>query len=122
MGRCIGILSNLWDDVVAIWNTVSDWFRTNVSDPIINLFNNVWTDVSGFFSSLWEDIKSIWESVGTWFQTTIIDPLVSAWQTATESIKGFFDNIWSSIKEGARTAINWVISKLNGFLSGIVGV
>jgi len=29
--------------------------------------------------------------------------------------------MWDGVKDGAKIAINWVIEKINGFLSGIVG-
>lgn len=116
-----GFFSDLWEDIKEIWNIVSDWFKEHVTDPVVEWFKGVWTDVSGFFGNLWTDIKTVWETVSGWFQQNVIDPVVTAWDTATTKIGEFFTNMWDGVKDGAKIAINWVIEKINGFLSGIVG-
>jgi len=116
-----GFFSDLWEDIKAIWNIVSDWFKEHVTDPVVEWFKGVWTDVSGFFGNLWTDIKTVWETVSGWFQQNVIDPVTTAWDTATTKIGEFFTNMWDGVKDGAKIAINWVIEKINGFLSGIVG-
>ena len=116
-----GFFSDLWEDVKEIWNIVSDWFKEHVTDPVVEWFKGAWDDVSGFFGNLWTDIKTVWETVSGWFQQNVIDPVVTAWDTATTKIGEFFTNMWDGVKDGAKIAINWVIEKINGFLSGIVG-
>lgn len=104
------IFHNLWLLVKYVWDKASSWFKEKVIDPIVE-----------FFKGLWEDIKEVWEPVAAWFQNNVIDPVVTAWDTAIAKIGEFFSGMWEGVKEGAKTAINWVIEKLNGFLSGIVG-
>lgn len=104
------IFYDLWLLVKYVWGKASSWFKENVIDPIVK-----------FFKGLWEDIKEVWEPVATWFQNNVIDPVVAAWDVAISKIGEFFSSMWEGVKNGAKTAINWVIEKLNGFLSGIVG-
>lgn len=102
------IFYDLWLLVKYVWKKVASWFKENVIDPIIK-----------FFKELWEDIKSIWGPVFSWFKDNVIDPIVTAWDTAISKIGEFFSSMWDGVKEGAKSAINWVIEKLNGFLNGI---
>lgn len=104
------IFYDLWLLVEYVWGKASSWFKEKVIDPIVK-----------FFKGLWEDIQDVWKPVATWFQNSIIDPIVTAWDTAISKIGEFFSNMWDGVKNGAKTALNWVIEKLNGFLSGIVG-
>ena len=104
-----GFFTNLWNDIKSVWSTVSNWFNTNVIQP-----------VSGFFSGLWNGIKSVWEKVSGWFDTHVISPVRNAFKTVTDKISGFFSNLWSGIKNAAASAINWVISKIEGGINGII--
>ena len=116
-----GFFSDLWEDIKEIWNVVATWFQENVTGPVSTWFRGVWEDVSTYFSNLWTDIQTVWTTVATWFQENVIDPVTTAWDTATTKIGEFFTNMWDGVKDGAKIAINWVIEKINGFLSGIVG-
>ena len=103
------IFYDLWLLVKYLWEKVATWFKENVIDPVVE-----------FFKGLWEDIQAVFEPVLAWFGEHVIDPLVTAWDTAISKIGEFFGNMWDGVKDGAKAAINWVIDKLNGFLSGIV--
>ena len=115
-----GFFSDLWEDIKEIWNVVSTWFNDNVVEPVKDWFRQAWLDIEGFFSTAWTNIQNVWTTVSTWFQQKVIDPVVTAWDTATAKIGEFFTNMWDGVKDAAKIALNWVIGKINGFLSNIV--
>lgn len=94
----VGFFQQLWQDIQNIWNSVSTWFNTNVVQPVVGFFRQAWQDISGFFTQLWADIKSVWNTVSTWFNTTIVQPVVGFFRQAWQDIKGFFTQLWADIK------------------------
>ena len=87
---------NLWTGVQKIWSSATGWFSTNVIDPIVGFFQNLWTTVSGFFVSLWSDIRATWTAVSTWFHDSVIQPVV-----------GFFSQLWADIVAIFSPAVQW---------------
>ena len=120
------VAAKCWDGIKAVWNTVSNWIKVHVVDPIKN-----------FFVGLWDGIKNVFSSVGTWFKNVF----TGAWdgiKSAFSKVKSFFTGIWDSIKEifskvgsaiadavtgTVKKAINGVLSMavkiINGFISAI---
>lgn len=120
------VAAKCWEGIKNVWNTVANWIKTYVVDPIAN-----------FFVGLWNGIKNVFSSVGKWFS----DIFTGAWngiKNAFSAVGSFFTGIWESIKSifskvgsvigGAvsnafSTAINWVLEAaigiINGFISAI---
>lgn len=92
-----GFFVSLWNDIVAIWNTVSAWFNEHVIQPVVEFFRSLWTAVSGFFKSLWADIVAIWATVSTWFNEHVTQP-----------IEGFFKSLWTGVVNTAKNAWNGI--------------
>lgn len=82
-----------WEIIKKAWAIVSDWFKTNVVEPVKKFFTDLWDGIKNAASTAWDGIKSVWGAVKDWFKTTIIDP-VSNW----------FTDMWNGIKKAASTA------------------
>lgn len=74
MGKSIRIFTQLGKDIQGVWNPVSEWFNSNVVQPVTNFFKGVWTNVSGFFTNLWTDIQGVWNNASQWFDKNVIQP------------------------------------------------
>lgn len=96
--------TDLWNGIVSVWNSVAQWFNTNVIQPVVNFFVGLWTSVSTAASdcwngikmvavNAWNGIKSVYATVTTWFNATIIQPVGT-----------FFTNLWSGFIDGAKNA------------------
>ncbi len=110
-----------WIIIQAIWKIVSGWFNSYVITPLINFFSPIVDKISGFFSSAWSLVKNVWNSVSGWFDKNVITPVSNAFNTMKDTIKAAFDKVWSGIKNGVASAMNFVISKIEGGINGIVG-
>lgn len=78
------------------------WINTNVIQPVLQ-----------FFSNLWENIKGVFSAVGTWFNDTVVQPVIRV-----------FSNVWNGLKNGAVNAWNGiksVFSTVADFFGNIFG-
>ena len=117
------VAAKCWESIKNVWNTVSNWIKVHVVDPIKN-----------FFSDLWDGIKGVFSSVGTWFSNVF----KGAWdgiKNAFSKVKSFFTGIWDSIKEifskvgssiggaisgAVKKAVNTVLSLAVGYINGFI--
>lgn len=124
---------SLWNDIVAIWNTVSAWFNEHVIQPVVAFFQALWTAVSGFFKSLWADIVAIWTTVSAWFSEHVTQPIAGFFKSLWTGVVNTAKNAWNGIKNvfstvgtffsstfsKAYTALTNVFSKFTSFFSNL---
>lgn len=82
-----------WLLIKAVWDHVSEWFKSNVIEPVSKFFSELWNDIKTFASETWNSIKSVWEAVSNWFNNTIIKP-----------VSNYFSNMWNKVKKSAADA------------------
>lgn len=97
--------SDAWTKIKEIWQSVSTWFKNNVTEPLKNFFSNMWTNIKKFASDTWTNIKGIWQVVSGWFKSTVIEP-----------VRKFFTDLWNNLKTGASNAWNGI---KNAFSSAV---
>lgn len=119
----IGVISSgCWEIIKAVWAIVSDWFDTNIIQPVSTFFSNMWGSISTWCSDAWENMKAVLSEVGSWIDTKIIQP-----------VSTFFSELWSGFLNAASDAwegVKEVFSKVGSFFKetfedawrGIVGV
>jgi hypothetical protein len=90
---------DLWNGIVAVWNTVAEWFNTWVIQPVANFFVWLWITVSGFFVNLWDGIVAIWNTVAEWFNTWVVQPVIN-----------FFVGLWTGISNAASACWNAIVA------------
>lgn len=79
--------------IKVVWGTVSEWFNTNVIQPVTNFFSSMWNGIKTAASTAWNFIKGVWAVVSGWFNSTIIQPVAK-----------FFSGMWENLKSGAKSA------------------
>ena len=101
--------------------SVEKWLEENVWQPVFDLFNNVWSWVTGLadkfknaFIKVVEAIKQPFKNIADWFKNTFS----KAW----EAVKNVFSTggkIFEGIKEGIYSVFKTVV---NGIIDGINNV
>lgn len=68
-----------WNILVAVWGTTSSWFKTNVTDPLDNLWLDFWHNYKLYLMAFVMNIGMKWGAFVSWFQTDVIAPLGERW-------------------------------------------
>lgn len=114
-----GFFTTAWKKIKVVWTAVKMWFKITVTEPIKTLFSKLKDKVIEFFKNPIKSIHDNWNKLHTWFTKHVTDKITGIFKTATDKIKGFFEGLWTGIKNGAKTAFNWVVGKLEGLINGI---
>lgn len=72
-----------WETIKSVWGVVSEWFVTNIVEPVKIFFSGLWTSVKNTAISAWNGICSFFSTIATWINTNVIQP-----------VKNFFTNLW----------------------------
>ena len=90
----IGVIaSGCWEIIKAVWAVVSEWFDTNIIQPVIAFFTGLWNGISNAAIAAWEGIKAVFSLISGWINTTIIQP-----------VSAFFMGLWDGFLTNARLA------------------
>lgn len=135
----------IWEWICNVWSVVSEWFDTNVIQPLVSFFTSCWEWISSAASACWNAIVEFFSPAVEWFSElfggiwqTISDifynigviasgcweiikrvwSIVSEWFNTNiiQPVGNFFSNLWNGIKNAAVTAWNAIKS----FLAPIV--
>lgn len=121
--------SNRWNDITGVFSGTASWFKDKFQtawDNIRSVFSI--SNITSFFTQAWGGITGIFGNVQAWFK--------ERFQSAWDGAKGVFDDvsdffsgvkesileIWDDIGNGIKNAINWVIGKINSFISALNGI
>lgn len=115
------VASNVWDKIKEVWGSVSEWFKTNVIDPIVNFFQGLWDKVV----EIWEGIKNaisfafqlIANIISAAFQIITL-PFRFIWENCKEYVFAVFD----AIREFINNAINKIKEIITTVLNAIKAV
>ncbi len=99
-----------WDGIVGIWNGAKDWFSSNVTQPINDLFTNLWEGIKTFAQNTWNDIVGIFKAGGTIFEGFVT------------SVKDVFVTLVNGLINGINNVIKIPFDSLNSVLGGIRGI
>ena len=100
----IGVFaSGCWEVITIAWGSATEWFDTNIIQPVSGFFSNLWTGISTWASETWEKIKEAFAPISTWFEEKI------------QPLKKDFSDLWTRFREKAEEA--W--EKVKGAFAGI---
>ena len=106
---------NCWEAIKSAWNVASDWFNTNIIDPIKNFFSEMWKDITGFFTDAWEGIKTVWTNVAEWFDTNVAEPIKKFFQPLVD----WFAKLWNSISATIKSVFEVIKALAKGTVESI---
>ena len=126
---------SVWDAIktffIDTWNTIKST-ATEIWSAIKNFFSDIWNgikttfqnaidNIKSNFQSFKDTIKKIWDDIKLVFEgiiNFIKGAFTGNWKQAWDGIKQIFSGIAEGIKDIFRGAINFLIDKLNNFISG----
>jgi exonuclease VII small subunit len=94
--------------MVANWNYIKDNMQA------------AWQIIAATSTTLWTTIKNTVSNALTWISNLVMGTLSSiqnAWNTVWTAVSTFFTNIWEGIKGAAEAAIDYIMSKVQGFIN-----
>ena len=103
----VAAVKNCIANISAAWNTFKTWLDTNIIQPVLNWFKN-----------LWSGIKQVFANVGSWFSEkfqTAKNGILNAWN----NVKTWFSNLWSGIKQVFASIGTWFKDKFTTAKNGI---
>lgn len=109
--------SKCWDKIKLIWEGVSNWFKSNIVEPVSNFFSGMWNGLKNGASNAWEGIKSVFSAVASFFK----DVFTNAW----EGVKKVFSTggkIFDGIKEGIVKAFTAVVNVIIKGINKVVAL
>ena len=111
------------ESIQNIWNTVSEWFISNVIDPLQNAFDTFWNWLSDTASTMVENLQNIWADVKQWFYNNLIEPLRNAFEIFWNWLSDIASQIWEAIKDIWKGAAEWfdttVLQPLKNFFTNM---
>nr|DAZ46769.1 MAG TPA: minor tail protein [Caudoviricetes sp.] len=125
----IGVLaSGTWETIKIIWGIVSDWFDTNVIQPVASFFSGLWDGISSWAIKSWNKISTVFSGIAAWFDANVIRPIVGfftdLWTDITVifgKVVGFFKGIINGVLSGLNSAISYAFGGINSILRSIRG-
>lgn len=118
--------SAAWEGIKSAWETVSTWFKTNVIDPLVSTFKNLWSSICSIFNNVkdffknkfneaWTAVKGVFSGVGSFFS--------GIWNTIKSKFTTIGTNIGNAIGGAFKKVVNSIISfaqnTINGFIKAI---
>lgn len=109
---------NLADDISAIWNNITEFFKnlfstdwTETFGLIGNLLNGVYANIENFINAFKEIFKGI--------ITFIKGVFTGDWKMAWEGVKSIFKGVFDLLYSIAVSPLNMIISAINLMISGL---
>lgn len=98
------VAANVWEGIKTVWQSVAEWFNTNVVTPIVNVFTALWENIK----NVWDTIKNVVQ-VAIMFIASILDAafqiLTLPWRFIWENFGEYIIAAWEWIKETVSKAI-----------------
>lgn len=120
--RITGFFAAAWDNIKSVWNVAASWFKTTVTDPIVNIFSEIKERVGQIFEGLWMIVRAIWTIVSDWFNEHVIQPVAEAFTALKDSVVLVFTQLWEGIVYIWELASTWfsdtVITPISEMFTG----
>ena len=119
----IGVIAKgCWEIIKAVWGVVSNWFNTNIIQPVSKFFTTLWNGISTAAVKAWDAIKSVLSTVGSWINTNIIQPVSKFFTSLWEGFSSKASVAWNTIKQVFSTVAQFFESTFSKAWQGIVKV
>lgn len=116
----IGVLvSGTWETIKIVWGIVSEWFDTNVIQPLSNLFSSLWDGITKWASDTWAKICDGFLTAYNYINTHFISPLRYAVSTVFNGLVGAVQSALNGVISALNSALSWMFGGINGILSSL---
>ena len=110
-------VSETWDSIKSILETVSDWFDETIIIPVSTFFSNMWDNLVAGATLAWEGIKTVFSVITEWFGNKFTE----AW-TAVKNVFSTGGQIFDGIKEGITSAFKTVVNAIIRGINKVVSI
>ena len=100
------------DGVTTAWDSVASWFKTNVWDKLVDIFNGVAGWFKDKFSNAWTSVKGVFADWGTFFS--------GLWNKISSTFTNLGTKIGDAIGKAVKAGINGVISTIENTINKAV--
>lgn len=116
----IGVLvSGTWETIKIVWGIVSDWFDTNVIQPLSNLFSSLWDGITKWASDTWAKVCDGFLTAYNYIDTRFLKPLRAAVSTVFDGMVGAVKAALNGVISVLNSALRWVFGGINSILSDL---
>ena len=116
----IGVLvSGTWETIKIVWGIVSDWFDTNVIQPLSNLFSSLWDGITKWASDTWTKVCDGFLTAYNYIDTRFLKPLRAAVSTVFDGMVGAVKAALNGVISVLNSALRWVFGGINSILSDL---
>ena len=126
-------LALIFESIWIAFKECAEWLTTLVGN-VFDTFNGLLDFIKGVFSAdwklAWEGIKATFKGVVDTFESIVKEPFqrimswlngtfTAGWRTMCDTFGRTWSSVWEGIKSTCRSAVNWVVDKINGMINSL---
>lgn len=116
----IGVIANgTWETITIVWGIASEWFDTNVVQPISGFFSELWGSVSAWASEAWTNICNDFAAAYNFINTYFLEPLRAAVSVVFDGLAVALKSVLNGAISVLNSALSFIFGGINNLLSGL---
>ena len=114
----IQFFTNLWNGIVSVFSTIAEWFTTQFTNAV-NGIKTAFSVVGEFFSGIWNNITTTFANVASWFGG-VFSSAVEAIKSFFSPLGEFFQGVWNNIVSIFTTIGAKISDAISGAVKGAI--
>ena len=114
----IQFFTNLWNGIVSVFSTIAEWFTTQFTNAV-NGIKTAFSVVGEFFSGIWNSITTTFANVASWFGG-VFSSAVEAIKSFFSPLGEFFQGVWNNIVSIFTTIGAKISDAISGAVKGAI--
>ena len=114
----IQFFTNLWNGIVSVFSTIAEWFTTQFTNAV-NGIKTAFSVVGEFFSGIWNSITTTFANVASWFGG-VFSSAVEAIKSFFSPLGEFFQGVWDNIVSIFTTIGAKISDAISGAVKGAI--
>lgn len=114
----IQFFTNLWNGIVSVFSTIAEWFTTQFTNAV-NGIKTAFSVVGEFFSGIWNSITTTFSNVASWFGG-VFSSAVEAIKSFFSPLGEFFQGVWNNIVSIFTTIGAKISDAISGAVKGAI--
>lgn len=114
----IQFFTNLWNGIVSVFSTIAEWFTTQFTNAV-NGIKTAFSVVGEFFSGIWNSITTPFANVASWFGG-VFSSAVEAIKSFFSPLGEFFQGVWNNIVSIFTTIGAKISDAISGAVKGAI--
>lgn len=114
----IQFFTNLWNGIVSVFSMIAEWFTTQFTNAV-NGIKTAFSVVGEFFSGIWNSITTTFANVASWFGG-VFSSAVEAIKSFFSPLGEFFQGVWNNIVSIFTTIGAKISDAISGAVKGAI--